>query len=426
MICEVRAVHRTELQSIVSKMEGDLNLGDLDITEYVYVSTTCLMCITTFCLNVAMGCILQPQDFKRQWNTIGGTLAGAVLQYLVFPATVFMVSHLMGLPGQYSIGMALVASCPASALTALVTYYINGDVCLSFCLTAVNSAVSIGFAPAMLHLYSRSWTHQTLHIALWPLISALALHTASPILGYLVKKGSEDVAWFVEKIGTVIGLLSFIINCIIQLVAHGRYIQRATWGVFFVMLLLPSLGWISAYVLALLFRQNVWKRRTICVEILLHNISLALLILGTTFHDFKGRIDVAGVLSLFNSITGLYALVVVVAYNLRPAWTKSGSGRLERAEELHDLSPDQNPSEDSDEENGLSTPKGESTKGNGGIANNRPIAMVWGPLAVTSTSREDAKSTLPAPKTYPSRLAKLKPSDPPLSLRRGPIQVSVI
>ena len=104
--------------------------GDLDMRGYVYISTTILMFTTTLSVNLAMGCTLQPQDFRRQWNTLGGVLAGSLLQYLIYPVTSYLISHIMGLPASYSIGLALVASCPGSALTSLVTYYINGDVCL--------------------------------------------------------------------------------------------------------------------------------------------------------------------------------------------------------------------------------------------------------------------------------------------------------
>ncbi|XP_022107275.1 solute carrier family 10 member 6-like [Acanthaster planci] len=402
-------------------MDADdgLDLGELDTTEYVYISTTCLMLITTLLLNIAMGCVLEPRDFRRQWNTLGGTLAGALLQYLVFPASAFLINHLMNLPGHYSIAMTLTAACPASALTALVTFYINGDVCLSFCLTAVNSAVSIGFAPAMLHLYSRSWTHQTLHIALWPLISGLVLHIVSPIIGYFIKRNSAYVAWFVEKICTVIGLLSFVSDCILQVVAFERYMQHTTIGMVFAILLLPSLGWISAYLLAWLFHQNIWKRRSICVEILLHNVSLAMLILGTTFHDFEAKLDVAAVLALFNPISGLYGLIVVVAYNLRAPWSKSGSGRLLRAGEVQDLHPTMNAGEDSEEEINTTPNKKEVNLTRAGTTEKPPAAMVWGPITVSTSHGQDN------PMKQNSTVS-VKAPDPPLALVQGPIQVSVI
>ena len=73
----------------------------------------------------------------------------------------------------------------------------------SFCLTAVSSAVSIGLAPAILSLFTRSWTYETLHIALWPLAFTLLLHVMIPSAGYLIKKTSVYFARYIEMVGCI-------------------------------------------------------------------------------------------------------------------------------------------------------------------------------------------------------------------------------
>ena len=103
---------------------------EIDTTGYVYYSNTVLVFVTTLSINLAMGCTLELIDVKRQMTTLGGILAGCLSQFLVFPALTYLLSHVFSVSGSSSIGLALMASCPGSALTSIVTYYVDGDVYL--------------------------------------------------------------------------------------------------------------------------------------------------------------------------------------------------------------------------------------------------------------------------------------------------------
>ncbi|XP_033647935.1 solute carrier family 10 member 6-like [Asterias rubens] len=305
----------------------------------VYISDTILMFLTTLAINLAMGCTLDPIDLKRQWNTLGGTLAGCLSQFLIYPALTYLVSHIVALPASSSIGLALLASCPGSALTSMVTYYIDGDVCLSLCLTVVCSAVSIGFTPAMVHIYSRSWTHKTLHVALWPMASSLFLHVVPPIIGYVINLKMKKIAKVLKMICIVIGLLSFNSNCIMQIIANASHMSEITFNMVLLTLLLPLMGWGLANLLAWLFRQSIRKRRTIGVEVLLHNVPLALVIIGTAFHNFDKKEEVSAGLALNIPVIELYGVLVVFFYYLLHKTNSEAVGRMPRAEpDLPELS----------------------------------------------------------------------------------------
>ena len=134
------------------------------------------------------------------------------------------------------------------------------------------------------------------------------------------------------QVCSVIGLLSFNINCIMQIVANHRHLSQITWGFVMTTLLLPLLGWGGANLLAWMFQQSIQKRRTIGVEILMHNVALTVVILGTAFYNFEHKLEIAAGLALQGPISGLYGLLMVFIFSFLHRSHSEAAGRMPRVE----------------------------------------------------------------------------------------------
>jgi BASS family bile acid:Na+ symporter len=98
--------------------------------------------ICVFLMMTAVGLGLTIEDFRRLGERPLLVAAATVGQWLLVPAVAFGVAWALPLPPHLVAGMALLAACPAGAISNYYSYLARADVALSVSLTAISLVAS--------------------------------------------------------------------------------------------------------------------------------------------------------------------------------------------------------------------------------------------------------------------------------------------
>ncbi|XAR56307.1 hypothetical protein NMG60_11036742 [Bertholletia excelsa] len=99
---------------------------------------------------LAMGLTLELRDFFNLFlQRPLAILFGCVAQYTIMPALGFVVSKCLGLSPSLSVGLILLACCPAGTASNVVTLIAQGDVPLSIVMTICTTLGAVLLTPAL-------------------------------------------------------------------------------------------------------------------------------------------------------------------------------------------------------------------------------------------------------------------------------------
>jgi len=99
--------------------------------------------ICVFLMMTAVGIGLTPLDFRRLGEKPRLMVIATVGQWLLLPMVAWAVAWALPLPPYLVAGMALLAACPAGAVSNYYSYLARADVALSVSLTAISLVASI-------------------------------------------------------------------------------------------------------------------------------------------------------------------------------------------------------------------------------------------------------------------------------------------
>ncbi|XP_002733711.1 ileal sodium/bile acid cotransporter-like [Saccoglossus kowalevskii] len=269
-----------------------------------------LLTIISLSMMVGMGCAI---TFKELWchtRRPWGVLIGIFCQYGILPLVSFALAHLLSLNPAYAIGMLVVACSPGGLASNLLTYWIEGDVSLSICMTTVSTFVAFGMMPLCLFIYSRSWANQdgVPSIPYMDIIIALVSIILPVVVGVFIRHKWEKKAGLVSRIGGILGLVGIVISLIIQgMMSTAPY--RSPWQLWSAAFFMPIIGYSFSYLFAKICKLPVRQRRTIGIETGMQNVAVALTVMALSFRDAGPMVKVFP--SIYTLVQSLFVLVTV-------------------------------------------------------------------------------------------------------------------
>ncbi|MBA4741347.1 MAG: bile acid:sodium symporter family protein [Azoarcus sp.] len=163
-----------------------------------------------------MGMTLRAADFHRVLGRPRAILIGAVLQFLIMPATAFAIGHLLDLPPALLVGLVIVGCCPGGTASNVICYLARADVALSISMTFVTTALGVLLTPWLIWVYVgeavpvpvASMLRSLVEIVVLPVAAGVALnHLAGPRLEPLKNVFPlVSVAAIVVVIGIIVAL----------------------------------------------------------------------------------------------------------------------------------------------------------------------------------------------------------------------------
>lgn len=95
----------------------------------------------------SLGLGLQVADFRRVLRRPGVIAIGLLAQMLLLPLTAALIAVLLDLPGEWAVGLMILAACPGGVTAGIVTRLALGETALSISLTVLTSLLAFVSVP---------------------------------------------------------------------------------------------------------------------------------------------------------------------------------------------------------------------------------------------------------------------------------------
>lgn len=256
-------------------------------------------------LMFGMGMSLRLADFHRITSAPRVALIGLTAQMLLLPAIAFALAAVFPVAPAIAVGAVIVAACPGGSMSNLIVYLIRADVALSVSLTAVTSCLCPFTIPYVVGLALALFAgagEETLRMPAAATAARLTAITILPVVaGMTVRRlapGFADAAQRPFRIASIV----FLVMVIIMQVIHDLDVLRAQYpatGALAATMMATAL--LAGYGIARAARLNGAQNVTICIEVGVQNLVLALTVAVTLLGE-----------PALASYTAVYAIVTLV------------------------------------------------------------------------------------------------------------------
>ncbi|XP_071498380.1 ileal sodium/bile acid cotransporter-like [Diadema antillarum] len=297
--------------------------------------------ILTF-LMVSMGATIDVKSFKETFRRPVAFFIGMTSQFVLMPLIAFCLGLALKLEAAGAISLLVLACCPGGTLSNLFTYWTDGDVCLSVCMTTVSTAVATGMMPLNLFIYTRVWTDDKAVIPYITIVTTLISILIPVAFGVFLRWWKKEWMKWVTRMGIAAAFACIVSVFVINSLLNPRLFHEATWELWICAAFLPLLGYAIGYGLAVVLRQPHDKCRTIAFETGSQNVSLALTLTVLTFAESHLFLDMLFYPSLYALFIYVDSFIVILIYKFGVCLIERKNGEKlpdSDIEEHDDLSP---------------------------------------------------------------------------------------
>ena len=248
-----------------------------------------------------MGLTMKLSDFAVVFSRPRDVLIGCTAQFVVMPLLSFALGKLFGLGDELLVGVVLVGTCPGGTSSNVITYLSKGDTALSVGMTSINTMLAPFLTPALTWLYLRTSVSVDLKAMFLSIIQVVVV----PIgLGLLINRlfGKQT-----RKITDVLPLISVTAICLIvaAVVSHNSEKILSTGLVIFAVVILHNLlGYLCGYLVGILFRMDLPRKKAVAIEIGMQNSGLATTLAGSAFPNLSMATVPGAIFSVWHNISG--------------------------------------------------------------------------------------------------------------------------
>ena len=248
-----------------------------------------------------MGLTMKLSDFAVVFSRPRDVLIGCTAQFVVMPLLAFALGKFFGLGDELLVGVVLVGTCPGGTASNVITYLSKGDTALSVGMTSINTMLAPFLTPALTWLYLRTSVSVDLKAMFLSIIQVVVV----PIgLGLLINRlfGKQT-----RKITDVLPLISVTAICLIvaAVVSHNSEKILSTGLVIFAVVILHNLlGYLCGYLVGILFRMDLPRKKAVAIEIGMQNSGLATTLAGSAFPNLSMATVPGAIFSVWHNISG--------------------------------------------------------------------------------------------------------------------------
>ncbi|XP_070562069.1 ileal sodium/bile acid cotransporter-like [Ptychodera flava] len=261
--------------------------------------------MTVIIIMIGMGGATDIPGIKKSLRRPWGIIICALTQFVLLPLFAYGLALLSKMSPSYAIGLLVQCSSPGGTASNILSYFADGNMSLSVCLTTFSTLLAVGFMPLNLFLYGRTWTDAAdVAIPYMTVVISLAMTLIPAAFGLLLKYKIPKYITRITQVCSVIGTITIFVGIGIR-----AYIQPATfrnsWEIWLLVACLPLTGLTVGFIASSVICQPCTNRRTIGIETGCQNIALALSVINTSFPPSTQR-------SMMQVISSLYGPVMAV------------------------------------------------------------------------------------------------------------------
>ena len=249
----------------------------------------------------AMGTTMKLSDFSIVFKRPRDVVIGCLAQFIVMPLLAFSLGKLFGLDNELLVGVVLVGTCPGGTSSNVITYLSKGDTALSVGMTSVNTLLAPVMTPLLTYIYLRTTVSVDIRSMFLSIIQVVII----PItLGLLINKLFGNIT---QKINDALPAVSVTAICLIvaSVVSHNSEKILSTGLIIFAVVALHNLlGYLCGYLIGVLFKMDLPRKKAIAIEVGMQNSGLATTLAGSAFPDLTMATVPGAVFSVWHKISG--------------------------------------------------------------------------------------------------------------------------
>ena len=248
-----------------------------------------------------MGLTTKPADFAVVFRRPRDVITGCAAQFIVMPLLAYLLGKAFRLDDALLVGVILVGTCPGGTSSNVITYLSNGDTAFSVGMTAISTFLAPVLTPALTYLYLRT----TVSVDAVAMFLSIIQVVIVPIgLGLLINR---LFGTYTQKIKDALPVVSVTAICLIvaAVVSHNSAKILSTGAVIFAVVILHNLlGYLCGYLIGILFKMDLPRRKAVAIEVGMQNSGLATTLAGTAFPSLTMATVPGAVFSVWHNISG--------------------------------------------------------------------------------------------------------------------------
>ena len=273
----------------------------------LFLPGTCLWIRTTWInyllmiVMFGMGLTMKLSDFAVVFRNPRDVTAGCLAQFIVMPLLAFLLGKAFGLNEELLVGVVLVGTCPGGTSSNVITYLSGGDTALSVGMTSINTLLAPILTPALTYLYLRT----SVNVDVRSMFLSIVQVVIFPIgLGLVINKLFSR---YTQRIRDILPTVSVTAICLIvaAVVSHNSEKILSTGAVIFVIVILHNLlGYLCGYLIGVVFRMDLPRKKAVAIEIGMQNSGLATTLAGSAIPDLSMATVPGAIFSVWHNISG--------------------------------------------------------------------------------------------------------------------------
>lgn len=259
-----------------------------------------------------MGLTLKPSDFAVVFKHPKDIIIGCLSQFTIMPLLAFGLGKMFGLETGLLAGVILVGTCPGGTSSNVITYLSKGDVALSVGMTGVNTLLAPVLTPAITYLLLKT----SVHVDVLSMFMSIVKVVIVPIvLGFVI---NHFFGKYTSKASEALPLVSVAAIALIvaSVVSHNAQKILETGAVVFAVVVLHNvLGYLAGFLIGILLKLPLSKRKALSVEVGMQNSGLATSLAGSAFPDLSMATVPGAIFSVWHNISGAVLAGVLRKFN---------------------------------------------------------------------------------------------------------------
>ncbi len=248
-----------------------------------------------------MGLTTKLSDFAVVFKRPRDVITGCAAQFIVMPLLAFLLGKVFGLNDELLVGVVLVGTCPGGTSSNVITYLSKGDTALSVGMTSINTLLAPFLTPLLTYLYLKTSVSVDARAMFISIVQVVIV----PIgLGLLINRLFKK---HIQMIRDSLPAVSVTAICLIvaSVVSHNcEKIMSTGWIIFVIVILHNLLGYLCGYLIGVLFKMDLPRKKAIAIEIGMQNSGLATTLAGSVFPDLAMATVPGAVFSVWHNISG--------------------------------------------------------------------------------------------------------------------------
>ena len=240
-------------------------------------------------------------DFAVVFKRPGDVIIGCSAQFIIMPLLAFVLGKTFRLNDELLAGVILVGTCPGGTSSNVITYLSKGDTALSVGMTSINTLLAPFLTPLLTYLYLRTSVSVDAKAMFLSIIQVVIV----PIgLGLLINRLFEKRT---QRISDALPVVSVIAICLIvaSVVSHNSEKILSTGLIIFIVVILHNLlGYFLGYLVGVLFKMDLPRKKAVAIEIGMQNSGLATTLAGSAFPNLTMATVPGAIFSVWHNISG--------------------------------------------------------------------------------------------------------------------------